>query len=487
VIIRWNPGTGAPRVVVGALVSIPKALVDVDRVKAELTFKNDVYWQTLSMGSSTEGMEPVYELWRETEEAILVPRHYMTQRTAREPVFGKRAPEYVDIRATSPKTRGVKHSIRLRDTTQEEASLALSGNDNDKIISLACGKGKTVVSLHAASVGRRFPLLIVVHTNALKGQWRANYDEHGDLVGGIQKFYGLRDDEIGHIQGPKSEWRGFKVAVAMLHTLVLKEFEAAFYRYWRLVIFDEVHRLGAGFFQKAAGMFPGERWGLSATVDREDKMDRIFRMHLGAVVYQDLEQPLTPDIHFVHTGLSVDMNAFMMRGGRVNLSRLQTSLSNHEKRNRLILAWIRKAYAKRRTILILGERLQQLHELAEALQAEGLDAAVYVGSMKEDARNEALRHRIVFATQHLAKEGLDAPAMDTLFILVPFGGKGRLQQSIGRILRTHPTKRSPRVFVFEDNIGIISALSRKMQRYMRSFGYEPTDIDAERAWKEVKR
>lgn len=475
--LRWN-ASSTPRVVVGAMVHVPKAVLDVDRVRAELTIKNDTYWQTLSMGAPVEGMEPAFELWEEDEETMRLPRHYLEQRRSGFPVLRGEPPPWVDLRRPWGKT--LRHAITLRGRVQREASEALTATSDDKIISLACGKGKTVVALHAASEGNRFPLLIVVHTNALMDQWRANYDEHGELIGGIKKFYGLGDDEIGHIQGPKSDWKGKKVAIAMLHSLVLKEFEFEFYRYWRTVVFDEVHRLGAHFFAKAASMFPGERWGLSATVEREDRMDLVFRMHLGRVVYEDLSQPLDPDVFFVNTGVQADMSKFTMRSGRANLSKLQTWLSEHEKRNALILDWIRRAYRQGRTIIVLGERLAQLHEMAEALQAEGMDASVYVGATKKDDRREALKSRIVFATQQIAKEGLDKGALDTEFILVPFGGKGRLQQSVGRILRKHDTKKKPVVVVFEDSIGIISALSRKMRRFMRGFGYEPKDVSAKK-------
>lgn len=488
--IRWNPGTGAPRIVVDSMVRIPKGLVDVERVRAACTVKNDAYWQGRQLGHGTDGVDPVYELWRETEEMISVPRHFfLTKMMGKDGArfWRSKAGEIVDLRDTAPKVRPIRHFIKLRDKTQAEASKALESTGIDKIISLACGKGKTVVSLHAASEGKRFPLLVVVHTNALKDQWRENYDDNGELIGGIKKFYGLEDHEIGHIQGPKSEWRGYKVAIAMLHTLVLKKFEHDFYRYWRTIIFDEVHRLGAGFFQQAASMFPGERWGLSATVEREDKLDKVFRMHVGEIVYKDLSQPLEPKVFFIDTGISVDMNRFMIRRtGKVNLGQLQTALAENERRNDLIEAWIKRAYKQNRKILVLGERLSQLHSMAEKFQEQGYDASVYVGSTKKDQRRDALTHRIIFATQHIAKEGLDKSNLDTLIITVPFGGEGRARQSLGRILRVHEGKQAPVCCVFVDDIGIISALGRKMKRFIRKFGYEPLEIDSARAWRALR-
>ena len=92
--------------------------------------------------------------------------------------------------------------------------------------------------------------------------------------------------------------------------------------------------------------------------------------------------------------------------------------------------------------------------------------------MDAEARKEALTKRVVFATQHLAKEGLDRPEFDTLVIPIPFGGSGRLQQSVGRILRTSPDKRTPKVYIFTDKGVVTQALARKMQRALQVMGHE---------------
>lgn len=442
------------------MLSAPSSAVRMARVRADLTISNPAYWQQKANGNPIT-VDPTLELWRETPGGrVIVPRHY-------ELPWRDRELRVVDRRGAEARWFDVNHSIELRDKRQYRAAEAFLADEEDKVVSLACGAGKTVVTLYCAAEGERFPLLVVVHTNALMDQWKDR----------IKEFYGLEDDEIGKIQGPECRWEGYPVTIAMLHSLCLKKYPKRMYRYFRLIAFDEVHKLGAQMFGRAAPLFFGERWGLSATVDREDRMDRVFKLHLGEVAYKNLKQPLKPKVFFMKTGLSFNTNRFMWRG-RPNMGRIHTMVAEHPKRNEMILECIRRAADNGRTILMLGERLTQLHWMTETLQSEGYDAAVHVGSMKQDERRDALKHRIVLATQHLAKEGLDRPAFDTLILVAPFGGIGRAQQSVGRILRLYDGKMKPKVFVFYDKIGIFEALANKMRRTFRDMDFRCFDVAA---------
>ena len=169
------------------------------------------------------------------------------------------------------------------------------------------------------------------------------------------------------------------------------------------------------------------------------------------------------------------MQRYIFRGGRVNLAQLTTTLADHPVRNKLIMHWLDRAVTDGRTVLVLGERLSQLSALCEAMTSTD-SKAIHVGSMSQEERRDALTKRVVFATQHLAKEGLDRPEFDTLFILIPFGGDGRLQQSVGRILRTCEGKKEPRVLIFEDDISIIRALGNKMRRNLKRMGYNAIEL-----------
>lgn len=456
--VRYHVDTQVARQ--DSLLHIPESMVDFEQVHADLTVVNGAFWAAANAGLPTGNLESELELYRHENGVISVPRHY-------DPPWVVPKRERLILHKRQRDGRGLPSDIRLRDHIQERATAALLEDTDDKILALSCGKGKTVISLHAAMVGERLPLLVVVHTNALMDQWRER----------IRQFVGF--GKVGHVQADIFDYQKCNCCVAMLHSLCLKRYPPEFYNHWRLVIFDEVHRLGAQLFQRAASLFPAERWGLSATHEREDRMDKVFKLHLGRVCYENLTQDLVPKVYFVQTDTWLDINRFTFRRGRVNLSRLTTYISDLEPRNQLIQHWVSRAVRDSRTVLVLGERLTQLHDLYEGCDVSS--KSLHVGAMNQEERAEALRCQVVFATQQLAKEGLDRPAFDTLFILSPFGGEGRLRQTIGRILRTLDGKKEPRVLIFEDvQIGIMRGLCRKMRRHLTKMGFQAKTVKVKR-------
>jgi superfamily II DNA or RNA helicase len=454
----------------GPMLHVPKDMLDVDAAKNELTISNAAYWTALNSGLSTEGIDPKLILYRETKTYLEVPRNYKVPYNRKGAAWMDEEGAPIRVGVPPPVLKeNYFHSITLRDEIQSNASFELQRSREDKILSLACGIGKTVVSLHAAAEKNLFPILVVVHTEALMSQWRRE----------IEKF--LCDKEgtairVGHVQAGVLQWEGFPIAVAMLHTLVQKRFTPKFYSYWRLVIIDEVHRTGAQTFGMVCSMFPAERWGLSATLKRGDGMDAVIQLHLGQVCYSYLTQPLKPKVYFVKTHVQLQENKFKnYRSGRINLPKMINVLSDNDYRNQAVLSWINRCVTDGRTVLVLGERVGQLHWFYENCTTHS--KSIHVGAMTAEERLVALTKQVVFATQHLAKEGLDRPAFDTLFILIPFGGEGRLRQSIGRILRIEDGKKTPYVFVFEDAISIMNALCNKMRRHLKNLDFSTKTLD----------
>ena len=88
-------------------------------------------------------------------------------------------------------------------------------------------------------------------------------------------------------------------------------------------------------------------------------------------------------------------------------------------------------------MLVLSERRQHLLDLAEALAEQGVDHGFYWGGVKQAALEAAADKRVVLGTYHMASEGMDVPALNTVILALP---KSDVQQSVGRILRRtdHP-------------------------------------------------
>ena len=357
----------------------------------------------------------------------------------------------------------VRCNAKPRDVVQREAHQALLENGSG-VLSLACGKGKTVVSI-MAWCDLNTPALIVVHTADLMKQWKER----------ILEFTSLREEDIGIYQGQKEDWEK-PVCIAMLKTLAIRsaehEIPSGFQRHFGVVIYDEVHNIGAPFFQECAAIGWGLRWGLSATPEREDGLDALYQYHLGPVIYQNLEQDIIPQTFFMRVDTQIPEHVVPTlkdRTGDLNLAKLQTYLGSDPYRNSLIAKQISAALNDGRKILCLSNRVDQIELLAE--QFGDLASKIHgsVGKAREGALH---RTDLVFATTSLAKEGLDRKDLDTAMLLLPVTREGMFRQILGRIQRASEDKRVPVLMVFEDkNIRACVAMCRKLRKHLDSFGY----------------
>lgn len=442
----------------GEHIEVPLEGTNIDLLKKDLTLHNGRVYAYEALGIKNSE-PPDIVLYRYSDNRIIVPRHYNIPRE-------ESAPKLRIVPVFEPKPHNFKVSCNItpRNWIQEESIDALC-KPGDKILCLACGIGKSPCALSAAHKMDKFPVLVVVHTTALLHQW----------VDRIKEFYVL--DHVPIIQGDKgADALKYPISVAMLQTLVSRTYDPEFYEYWNLVIYDELHKLGAYTFSQVCWQFPGDRWGLSATPKRYDGMEQVFHLHMGGISYQYLEQELVPQVSMIDLNTEL-FGSYYLWNGKPNIPRIITDLAENDYRNGSIISFLETAASYGRKILVLGERLNQLYYLHE--NSHGIKSkSLCVGAVKPEERKIALTKDVIFASQQIAKEGLDKPDLDTLAILIPFGNEGRLQQSSGRILRDHKGKKSPRILVFYDSsIQIMLAFQRKMKRWFIHNGYTVSEVD----------
>tara|TARA_Y100001973_G_scaffold106807_1_gene188092 strand:- start:31797 stop:33143 length:1347 start_codon:yes stop_codon:yes gene_type:complete len=409
-------------------------------VKQSLTFQMDA--------------QPDIHAWSLTESHICVPREYIPYEKYSEMPF--------EIENVTPHTFPeivVKPTFTLRDEIQEIGKSHLV-NRGSGILSLSCGKGKTVISLHAwTEIGT--PALIVVPTQDLAHQWISRIVEHTDI----------RREEVGWIQGNKWDWDK-PIAVALIQTLASRsdEIPEEMRNHFGVVIYDEVHRLGAPYFNRTASLGQGIRWGLSATPFRKDGLDALYRYHTGDILYQNLEQEVIPEVFFKKTGVALtaeDADKLKDRSGEINMPRLYTWLGEHEDRNKKIISMLEMAKSDGRVVLALSERVEHLKYLHSKFD----DAGIIYGAVKgEDRPNILQDNDMVFAITQLARDGLDRKELDTVVITMPFTDRGRFEQIIGRSQRAKETK--PVVIIFEDErIPGCKAMCQKLRAHLTDLKY----------------
>lgn len=432
---------------------LPKQFIRDDALKSALEF----YVQ------GAEGQE-VLRLWDETKHHIVCPREFLPP--AKYPEF--KFP-FVDLRPEFG-TMEVGDLVTLRDETQEKAWAKLSKASNG-ILNLACGKGKTKLAVKKIAQ-RKTPTLVIVPDGGILTQWRDS------ILGSDRSPPGLdiSADDIGYIEGEKFEWKGKKVVLALVTTLALRikkgQIPEEFFRYFGLVEYDEVHRIGAPLFSLTAEPFYGDRLGFTATVQREDGLDPIYRYHIGEPFHCDLRQELVPRIYFWQTPSVYDWESCKRNG--ITNSGLLRSLAGKTYAGNVYRYWaIHEALKEGRKIICLSHSLHQLHLMHAAFPGSGL----IVGETPKHARMGILRsHQLCFAISRLGSEGVDDDRLDTLFWLTPFKSRIALQQSMGRIQRPIEGKLTPVMVVFEDwMVDPMKKMCRELRSRIRQWGF-PIEI-----------
>jgi superfamily II DNA or RNA helicase len=374
-----------------------------------------------------------------------------------------------------------KDNIVLRNEMQSAALEAMKEHYQiGGILNLGCGKGKSVLGLKLAA-WLKVPTLIVVNTTALLEQWREE----------IMKHLGLVAEEIGIIQGDQCDWEGKSIAIAMIHTLSNKreQWPMEFREHWGLVVYDETHHLSAPHFVRSADLFYGWRIGLTATATRTDRLEAIYQYHIGRIFFTDLEQDLVPDTKFHVLDWDIpakDSSKIRDKSGDVNLSKVRTYISNQKWRVALIVDKLIEDMEAGRTALVLSHSVPGVKALYEEYcrrvdDVHADEAGVIIGETEQEDRIPILRQRNpVFGTFQLAREGLDKPSLDTLYITTPFANSNDLQQAWGRIQRAFDGKLHPLIRVFEDtSVGVCTRSCQILRKFLRALKY-PIDRIKER-------
>lgn len=249
---------------------------------------------------------------------------------------------------------------------------------------------------------------------------------------------------------------------------------------WDVIIVDECHRVAGTptamtqFSKVLNNLSARHKYGLSATVHRSDGMIVATYALLGNVVYTVPDEAIADKVMRVGIkpiGTEVPISrACLNTDGTLNYTKLINYLCENVTRNQIISDHIVAESDK--PSLILSDRLEHLETLMNLLPIYLRDKAVMIsGKMtsKKDkaAREQALEDmrtgskKYLFATYSLAKEGLDIPCLERLFMATPQKDYAVITQSVGRIARVCEGKSEPIVYDFVDNIGYLQKNFKK--------------------------
>ncbi len=260
---------------------------------------------------------------------------------------------------------------------------------------------------------------------------------------------------------------------------------------WDVIIVDECHRVAGtptqmSMFAKVLNSLSARhKFGLSATVHRADGMIKATFALLGNVVYTVPDEAVADKVMQVgikpiYTGVKLSREC-LNTDGTLNYTKLINYLCGNSLRNCLIATHI--VLASKMSCLILSDRLEHLETLMSTLPPSMRENAVMISGKMTTKKGKAEREKAIedmrngekkylFATYSLAKEGLDIPCLERLFLATPQKDYAVITQSIGRIARTFEGKAEPVAYDFVDDVGyLVKAYKKRCTTYKKNNCY----------------
>jgi superfamily II DNA or RNA helicase len=226
----------------------------------------------------------------------------------------------------------------------------------------------------------------------------------------------------------------------MVQTLYDKEYPADAFSCFGLTIIDEVHRIGSEQFSRTLfKTITPYMLGISATVDRKDKLTRVLHMFIGDKIYsksRDDDDPVCVRAIQYKTDDHVFNEVDLDFRGNPKYSSMIVKLCNYNRRSDFIVRIIGDLIEEdpEKQIMVLCHNRSLLTYLYDAVEHRKIaSVGYYVGGMKQANLQATETKQIVLATYAMAAEALDIKTLSTLVMATP---KTDIEQSVGRILRT---------------------------------------------------
>lgn len=416
-----------------------------------------------------QGQFPVY---RENAKKIYIPRFYGTER------YGlpnrSEITEGEDIDVIFPKPLR-DYQDKIVDVYMKHIENSICNGSEKKgnggILEVPCGRGKTVMALKIISLVKK-KTLIIVHKEFLMNQWIERAAEF------------LPSAKIGKIQGPVFDVEGKDVVIGMLQTLYDRALPENAFDCFGLTIIDEVHRIGSEQFSKTLlRVVSPNMLGISATVDRKDKLTCVLYMFIGPKIYTEARKDEDPvcvrALEYIAADPQFNETEYDFKG-QAKYSTMITKLCEFGPRSDFIVKTLADLLVESKEnnedaqIMVLAHNRSLLKYFYEAINHKGFaTVGYYVGGMKQADLQETEYKQIVLATYAMAAEALD---IKTLSILVMATPKTDITQSVGRILRVRHD--NPIVVDIVDRHEIFQNQWKQRRRFYKKCNYRIIATDS---------
>ena len=343
------------------------------------------------------------------------------------------------------------------------------------VVVLPCGAGKTIVGAGAMGATGTTTLILVTNTVSAR-QWR---DE-------LLKRTSLTPEEIGEYSGSVKEVKPVTIATYQILTAKRKGEYAHLSLLdaldWGLIVYDEVHLLPAPVFKLTADLQARRRLGLTATLVREDGREGDVFSLIGPKRFD------APWKEIEAQGFIAPAACYEVRVDLPDDDRLEYAAAADDARYRIAatapakIQTVKDLVAKHEgeQILVIGQYLDQIDVLAEALDAPKITGATPVDE-REVLFNAFRTGEVkVLIVSKVANFSVDLPdASVAIQVSGSFGSRQEEAQRLGRLLRpkSHGQTASFYTLIARDTVDQDYAQNR--QRFLAEQGYSYTILDAD--------
>ncbi len=357
--------------------------------------------------------------------------------------------------------------IDLYDYQQKAVNNAVLSRNG--VIIGQCGCGKTQIGI-ALIQKLGLKALWITHTKELLTQSKERYTQYFGTEG------------TGVITEGKINI-GSKITFATVQTLSnidLQEHKDD----WNVIIVDECHRLCGTptqltmFYKVLSSLKARHKYGLTATAHRSDGLIKTMFAVLGPVVHEIPKEAVAnktirPFIKPVYIEHELSRECFDTDGTVIFNKALNDIAFNDSYLDRIV-ADLRSN--SENYCLILSDRLEQLRTIKNKLgshKAVMIDGTMTSKSGKKQ-REQAIKlmqqgeMHYLFASYNLAKEGLDIPRLNRMFLATPKKDKAVVTQSVGRISRTFEGKENAIVYDYVHSNWLCKKMFKERERIYKS-------------------
>ena len=378
-------------------------------------------------------------------------------------------------------TPGTPHEIALtedgwtlRDYQRDAVEHFFDGGSG--VVVLPCGAGKTIVGAGAMAAASTNTLILVTNTVSAR-QWRNE----------LLRRTTLTEDEIGEYSGETKEIKPVTIATYQIltsrrkgeytHLSLLDALD------WGLIVYDEVHLLPAPVFKLTADLQARRRLGLTATLVREDGRESDVFSLIGPkrfdAPWKDIEQQ----------GFISPAECFEVRVDLPYDDRMAYASASDDDRYRIaataptkldvVTALVERHRSRDERILIIGQYLDQIDEVATALGVPQLTGQTPV--LEREALFSAFRDgsEPVLVVSKVANFSVDLPdASVAIQISGSYGSRQEEAQRLGRLLRPSASGVTASFYTLVSRDTVDQDFAQNRQRFLAEQGYAYSILDA---------